>query len=58
MKTYIVTTIDKVRSSYTVEAESEEEARRIIEFGGKDYQHNGDDEFVDLDSIESVEENL
>lgn len=57
LKEYIVTTLDKVRSSYTVQAENEEEAKNIIQNGGRDYQHNGDDEFVDLIEIENVEEN-
>lgn len=57
-KEYIVTTIDKVRTTYIVSANDEDEARKIIEGGmGESYEMDTQ-EFYDLDKVESVEENL
>lgn len=56
-KEYLVVTIDKVRTTYIVPADSEEEARAKIEHPEESY-HVESEEFYDLDSIESVEENI
>lgn len=57
MKEYLVTTIDKVRTTYVVPANSEEEARAKIEHPEESY-HVESEEFYDLDSIEEVVENV
>ena len=56
-KEYLVTTIDKVRTTYIVPADSEEEARKKIEHPEESYAIDRE-EFYELDSIEEVEENV
>lgn len=55
-KEYLVVTIDRVRTTYVVPADSEEEARQKIEHPEESYRIE-QQEFHDLDRIESVEEN-
>lgn len=55
-KEYLVTTIDKVRTTYIVPAESEEEARRKIEHPEESYKIDTE-EFYELDRIEEVQIN-
>lgn len=57
-KEYLVTTIDRVRTTYIVPADSEEEARKKTE--GREPSDGvvmDTEEYYDLESIESVEEN-
>lgn len=56
MKEYLVTTIDKVRTTYLVPAKSEEEARKNVEEPERSYTVI-QEEFYDLDSIEEIKEN-
>lgn len=59
IKSYLVTTIDKVLTVYVVPAKSEEEARQKIE--GREPSDGVEidtQEYYDLDRIESVEENI
>lgn len=58
-KEYLVTTIDRVRTTYIVPADSEEEARAKMEnrepSDGITIER---EEYYDLESIEEVEENI
>lgn len=55
-KEYLVTTIDRIRTTYLVPANSEEEARTKIEEPEESYTVI-QEEFYELDRIEEIEEN-
>ena len=57
MKEFLVTTIDRVRTTYVVKAENEADARAKIEHLEESYPIDTQ-EFYDLESIEEVVENV
>lgn len=56
-KQYEVIVVEKLRVGYLVDADSELDARRKIEHPEEDYPKSFE-EYYDLDSIESVEEDI